>query len=91
MILIDLSRRKGEVLRAFRPMRLRWIEMTSYLLFLCIGLVGIFIGKNFLGNFLPLGNAGSLPSAGFVFFLNLIIGIKVGAGVSLICFDLMAD
>ena len=91
VILLNLGRGKDEAFRAFKPAILRWVEMAAYFAFLCVGVLGILLNKGFLGNFLPLGKAGSFPSAGFVFLLNLVIGIKVGAGISLICFDLIED
>ena len=61
-------------------------EIMMFFLFLVIGMAGLLANRYFLGNFLPLGKSGEVPSAGFIFFLNIIIGLKVGAGITLICF-----
>lgn len=66
----------------------RWLDLTELVmvfLLLLLGLAGLILGKSFLGNILLLGEAGEIPSAGFILLLNLIIGLKVGAGISLIC------
>ena len=66
-------------------------ESFAFLALLAIGIVGLLLGRHFLGNFLPLGKAGEVPSAGFIFFLNLLIGLKVGIGISLILFALLRE
>ncbi len=63
------------------------MENFGALGFILIGLLGILAGYNFLANgqanFL-FGKAGDLISAGTIPILNLMVGIKVGAGLSII-------
>ena len=70
-------------------LELRIVEAEMFFLFLLMGAGGLLIGKYFLENFLPLGEAGEVPSGGFIFFLNIVIGLKVGAGIILICFYIL--
>ena len=45
-----------------------------------IGCLGLLASKAFLENVLPLGTAGSAWSSGTILFLNLAVGVAVGAG-----------
>ncbi len=85
IILLFLSHGFTLVQRNFPERRVNLIELVMVFLFLLLGLAGLFLGKNFLGNILPLGESGEIPSAGFILLLNMIIGLKVGAGITLIC------
>jgi len=85
IILLFLSHGFTLVQRSFPERRLNLTELVMVFLFLLLGLAGLFLGKHFLGNILPLGEAGEIPSAGFILLLNMIIGLKVGAGITLIC------
>lgn len=89
--LLCLSRGVESALRTFPIGRMSLAESLAFLAILAIGIVGILLGRHFLGNFLPLGEAGEVPSAGFIFFLNLLIGLKVGVGISLILFALLRE
>ena len=63
------------------------VESAGALAFVGIGLVGILAGAQFLTNLgagFPAGRPGSLLSAGSIPFLNLAVGLKVGAGLTLI-------
>ena len=64
------------------------VESLGFLTFLGVGIVGLAVGGHFLINFLPIREAGQSPGAGFIFILNMIIGLKVGAGITLMCFYL---
>ncbi|MBE0478773.1 sodium:proton antiporter [Candidatus Aerophobetes bacterium] len=86
VILLCLSKGVTQVQKLFPTEKISLLETSAFFLFLLIGIVGLLAGKFFLENFLPLGEAGEVPSGGFIFFLNIIIGLKVGAGISLICF-----
>lgn len=91
VIILYLSRGYAQAQRVFPVRTLSLAELASFLLFLVMGIAGLLLGRRFLGNFLPLGKIGEVPSAGFIFFLNIIIGLKVGAGISLICFYLLEE
>ncbi|MFQ3620446.1 MAG: MnhB domain-containing protein [Spirochaetales bacterium] len=56
------------------------LEVLGFGIFLLAGLLGLGLGTGFLSPF--------LPSPGTIFTLNLIIGAKVGAGITLICWSL---
>ena len=76
-----LARLARENERKPRPSRLTMLRITELLLFiafLSVGAIGMVAGRAFLVNF--------LPDAAFVVLLNLIIGIKVGAGISVMAF-----
>lgn len=64
-------------------------ETVGFLFFLLLGLIGLAVGGYFLLNFLPGNDAGKTANVGFIFMLNMIIGLKVGAGMTLICFYLL--
>ena len=85
IILLFLSHGFTLVQRNFSERRLNLTELLMVFLFLLLGLAGLSLGKYFLGNILPLGEAGEIPSAGFILLLNMIIGLKVGTGITLIC------
>jgi len=91
MILLLLSRTRESALGFWAVNRIRWLESVAFFLFLLMGLVGVAFNVGFLGNFLPIGTPGGMPSAGFIFFLNIVIGFKVGAGIVLICFYLFRE
>jgi multicomponent Na+:H+ antiporter subunit B len=91
LILLCLSREVEVTVRHFPLSRLSLAEIAGFFLILAMGVVGLAVGRGFLGNFLPLGRAGEVPSAGFIFFLNLLIGLKVGAGISLFLFYLLRE
>lgn len=58
------------------------IEALAFLLLLLVSMSGIFLGRGFLDN--PLRVYSSLPAA-FIILLNIIIGLKVGAGIGVMC------
>ncbi|HDQ44940.1 MAG TPA: sodium:proton antiporter [bacterium] len=66
-------------------------EALGFLAFLLMGFAGVLFGGGFLSNFLPVGKAGEVPGAGFILILNLVVGLKVGAGITLICFYLFKE
>ena len=62
---------------------IRWVESISGFSFVIIGVLGIFMAGGFLDNsILPLGNFGSLFSAGAIPIIYIFIGLKVGAELS---------
>jgi multicomponent Na+:H+ antiporter subunit B len=91
VMLLALSRGLEPALRSFPAGPLSLVETLAFFLILAMGLAGLLAGKSFLGNFLPLGRPGQVPSAGFIFFFNLLIGLEVGVGVSLILFCLLRE
>lgn len=55
------------------------VEVTGGLLFLILGVVGLFLGKDFLFNFMSPGEPAALVSAGFIPLIYIAIGVKVGS------------
>ncbi|PRX32633.1 multicomponent Na+:H+ antiporter subunit B [Orenia metallireducens] len=77
-----------------KPNHKSLLEGIGAIGFILLGLLGIFAGSNFLAsgqaNF-GLGNPGELISAGLIPYLNLMIGIKVGAGLAAIFNSLIKE
>ncbi len=70
-------------LRKFSHTLIATIEATSGLLFLFIGVLGMIYAGGFLDNrLLPVGELGTLFSAGAIPFIYSLIGLKVGAEFS---------
>jgi multicomponent Na+:H+ antiporter subunit B len=70
------------VLRALRP--LHWYEYGEAIGMagvVALGTAGLLTGAGFLANVLPLGQTGSLLSAGTVPLFSIAIGIEVASGV----------
>ncbi|KAA0004237.1 MAG: cation:proton antiporter [Thermoplasmata archaeon] len=57
-------------------------ESFAGITFAVIGLLGLLFASSFLENFLPLGNAGYLLSAGIIPVIYIAIGFKVGSELS---------
>jgi len=91
LLMLYLSRSPEAAARLFPHQAANLVEIGAFSLFLGAGAVGLTAGVSFLGNFLPLGRAGQEPHIGFILFLNLVIGLEVGAGLSLICFALLRE
>jgi multicomponent Na+:H+ antiporter subunit B len=52
--------------------------------YVAIGVAGLIAGLQFLSNFLPLGTTGGLLSSGTITSLSTVVGLEVGAAISLI-------
>lgn len=91
ILLLCLSRGVEATRSLFTSRAVNAIEIAAFALFLAMAAAGIAVGVSFLGNFLPLGRIGDVPSAGFILFLNLVIGLEVGAGITLILFSLLRE
>jgi multicomponent Na+:H+ antiporter subunit B len=73
------------ILKRVRPMPLVEItEAGGAAGFVLIGLGGIIAGSTFLFNFLPLGEPGTLLSAGMIPLLNISVGLEVAGAVVLL-------
>jgi multisubunit Na+/H+ antiporter MnhB subunit len=68
--------------------RLEKAEAGAPLLFLAIALLGVLFGGAFLLNFLGKGSLFHLWSSGFIPFLNIVIGLKVGLSLFLVVWAL---
>jgi len=70
-------------LRHFGHRLISVLESTSGLLFVTIGVLGIFFAGGFLDNrILPIGTLGELFSAGVIPIIYSFVGLKVGAEFS---------
>jgi multicomponent Na+:H+ antiporter subunit B len=91
ILLLCLSRGVEATSRLFTYKAVNALEIAAFTLFLAMAAAGMAVGVSFLGNFLPLGRIGEVPSAGFILFLNMVIGLEVGTGITLICFSLLRE
>ncbi|MFP4546990.1 MAG: MnhB domain-containing protein [Fidelibacterota bacterium] len=64
------------------------MESASAILFLIVGILGIALSGSFLANWLSKGELFRLASAGTIPILNIIIGIKVCAGLFFVVWTL---
>ena len=64
------------------------LEAGALLLFVLASLSGIPAGKGFFGN--PVENLMTMPAA-FIILLNAVIGLKVGAGIGLLCISMLGE
>jgi multicomponent Na+:H+ antiporter subunit B len=90
VILLALSRSVGTATGIFPFSRLGLAEAGAFGVFLSLGLVGLLTGASFLGDFLKQGFLPGLPPTVFLVTANLVIGLKVGAGISIMCLTLMS-
>ncbi|WP_227938301.1 hydrogen gas-evolving membrane-bound hydrogenase subunit E [Alkalihalobacillus deserti] len=77
-----------------KPARKKLVEDIGAIGFILLGLLGVLTGSNFLANGqanLGPGNTGELISAGLIPYLNLMIGLKVGAGLAIIFNSLIKE
>jgi len=79
-LLVYLCAHAKSYLRIAPPPLVKAGEAVGAAGYALIGLLGLFAGKAFLENVVPLGSAGSGWSGGTIFLLNLTVGIAVAAG-----------
>lgn len=91
LILLLLSKGVDFVQELFPVTMIHVAEILGLLGFLAIGMIGFLEGGHFLYNIFPVETVDEVPHAGFIFLLNLIIGLKVGAGMTLLCYHLLKD
>ena len=67
------------------------IETFAGVSYVLIGLIGLFVLDNFLGNFLPhnVANMGMLLSGGIIPIIYILVGLKVGSEMSMIVQNLV--
>lgn len=91
VVLLLLCQGTQRVSKLFPLPVINFTEALGFFAFLFMGTLGVLFGSGFLSNFLPVGRVGEVPIAGFILILNIIIGLKVGAGITLICFYLFKE
>ena len=88
LILIMLGQEPERVNRFVNVRLFGLVEAFSLLTFILLGTAGLLIGAGFLRVLFHAGSGGNIEDAGFIFVLNLVIGMKVGAGITVICYRL---
>lgn len=91
VILLSMSRGVRTVEALFPGKSLSIAESLTYILLLGAGVAGMVVGVGFLGNPIGVTDVIAVPRVGFILLLNVLIGLKVGAGVSLICIHLFRE
>jgi len=91
IILLSLSQGTSRTEERFRKSILGIMESIGPLLFMVIGFGGILLGYHFLNDFLPKGEGGRFPGSGFILCLNLAVGLKVGAAMSIIFYSFVGE
>ncbi|MFW5742702.1 MAG: MnhB domain-containing protein [Spirochaetota bacterium] len=91
VILIAMAKSAHAAERFFPTARLALSEAITFALILAVGLAGLLVGGRFLADFLADTDSSIFLRAPFIFTLNVLIGVKVAAGVSLICLHLFQE
>ncbi len=91
VILLAMSGGVEKVETLFPLGSLSLLESVTYFLLLATGVTGIVVGVGFLGSLSAAETALAVPRVGFILLLNVLIGLKVGAGVSIICIRLFRE
>ena len=91
VILLAISRGVDAAEADFPVAVLTRVEAFAFFLLLAAGLAGVAAGIGFLGNPVVRSDVQAVPRAGMILLFNILIGIKVGAGVSLICMHLFRE
>jgi len=79
----------ADPMRGFSHRLISVVESISGLVYVTIGVPGIFLAGGFLDNrILPLGEFGSLLSTGTIPLIYVLVGLKVGAEFSSIMVSL---
>ena len=87
-ILVMLAFGKDKALDKMRKNAAHILDNSASLAFLAIALLG-YIGGTFFVNFLGLGEAFHLKSAGFIIFANIAIGVKIVSSVFIVFVSLV--
>jgi len=91
IILLSISRGVDTAERLFPVSSLSLTESLCFLLLVSAGLAGIAVGKGFLGSFMAPGTPAPSPRLSMMLLLNILVGLKVGAGISLVCIRLFRE
>lgn len=73
----------------FRALSL--VEAGTFLLLLAAGLAGLAAGAGFLGNPMAGVDVRAVPRVSMILVYNVLIGLKVGAGISFVCMYLFRE
>ena len=69
-----------DIVRRLDDETLELAEHVGILIYLLVGLLGVFAGGSFLSNLFDDGLPGTLASGGIIPLLNVAVGFKVAAG-----------
>ena len=89
VVLVIIAYGLDTVLRGLSISKTELLESIGAIGVALIGILGIIAGSAFLQNVFPTGELGRLFSAGELPLLYLSVGIKVMAGIMLICFAML--
>ncbi len=82
VLLIYLGYGYKRLIKAIKPEYLRIGEALGAILYVVLGLAGIFVGANFCRNFIfNNGAVGDMISAGNISFMSYTVGFKVMTGI----------
>jgi multicomponent Na+:H+ antiporter subunit B len=88
IVFLALGSRSGGRSGITEPVNLARMEAIGFLLLVLASLAGSFTGAGYFGN--PLARGGISPVA-YIIALNAVIGLKVGAGISLMCMAMLGE
>lgn len=90
VILLGLGRDIYDVERVFPLPALHLAEAVAFFLVLVLAMAGLPLGNDVFG-YPQVRDAGFLSPRRFLFAINLMIGLKVGGGVTLLTLTLFED
>ena len=91
IILLAMAKGADAAEEHFPREKLALSEAVTFALILAAGMGGVLVGAGFLADFVTDSVELALLRAPFIFVLNVLIGVKVAAGVSLICLHLFRE
>ena len=91
VILLAMAKGAASAAELFPIRHLALAEALTFGLILAVGLGGLLIGAGFLADFFAREAEPVVLRAPFIFVLNVLIGVKVATGVSLICLHLFME
>ena len=89
VVLLALGRGIGVTHNLLPTRSIQAVELTTFVSLLLFPSLGFVAAGYFFASFLPQEQANLLPGASHVFLLNMLIGIKVAAGITLIYYYLL--
>lgn len=89
MLLLLFALPTERVAALFPPAMFARIEVGSAIALVTAGLLGLVVAGAFFAVLGPTAGSGTLADAPFLIVLNVLIGLKVGAGISLIAYYLV--
>jgi len=87
IVFLSLGSKSDGALVLTKPGVLLWIEAASFGAFLIAACAGMITGNGFFTNPFPSG----FPAHAYIIFLNCAVGLKVGAGVSFLCIEMIQN